>query len=152
MPNITISARLLTLPHLQKTALVQLWQELLNTDPPEEMRKELLVQFLAYRLQEKEFSELSGRGHRRIEELADSMDAPSMSVSQKLTIKPGTRLIRQWKDQVHVVNVEEENYEYRGGRYESLSEIARLITGTRWSGPLFFGLKDRSIKAPKEGA
>ena len=152
MANVAISDRLLTLPHLQKTALFQLWQELFNTDPPQGMRKELLVQFLAYRLQEKEFSELSDRSHRRRGELADSIDASSRSVAQKLEIKPGTRLIRQWKEQLHIVNVEEENYEYRGARYESLSEIARLITGTRWSGPLFFGLKDRGIKAPKEAA
>jgi Protein of unknown function (DUF2924) len=149
MPNLAISDRLLTLPHSQKTTLLQLWRELFNTDPPMAMRKELLVQFLAYRLQENEFSELSDRSRRRIKELADSIDAPSKSGSQKLAIKPGTRLIRRWKDQVHVVNVEEGDYEYRGARYESLSEIARLITGTRWSGPLFFGLKDRSIAAAK---
>jgi hypothetical protein len=150
MPSVAISERLLTLPHLQKTALVQLWQELFSTDPPEGMRKELLVQFLAYRLQEEEFSELSDRSHRRIKKLADSIDASTRSVSPKLAIKPGTRLMRQWKNQVHVVNVEEGNYEYKGARYESLSEIARLITGTRWSGPLFFGLKDRAIKASRE--
>jgi len=152
MPNLSISDRLLTLPNLQKTALFELWQQLFNTDPPEGVRKELLIQFLAYRLQEKEFSGLSDRSHRRLKELADSIEAGDTSVSQKLTIKPGTRLIRQWKDQVHVVNVEEGNYEYRGARYESLSEIARLITGTRWSGPLFLGLKDRGIKASKEAA
>ena len=152
MANVAISGRLLALPLLQKTALFQLWQELFNTDPPEGMRKELLVQFLAYRIQEKEFSELSDRSHRRLGELAASIDASGRSVAQKLEIKPGTRLIRQWKEQLHIVNVEEENYEYRGARYESLSEIARLITGTRWSGPLFFGLKDRGIKAPKEAA
>jgi hypothetical protein len=152
MANVAISDRLLALPLLQKTALFQLWQELFNTDPPEGMRKELLVQFLAYRIQEKEFSELSDRSHRRLGELAASIDASGRSVAQKLEIKPGTRLIRQWKEQLHIVNVEEENYEYRGARYESLSEIARLITGTRWSGPLFFGLKDRGIKAPKEAA
>lgn len=152
MANLSISDRLLTLPNLQKTVLFKLWQQLFNTDPPERMRKELLVQFLAYRLQEKEFGGLSDRSHRRLTELADSIHASTISVSKKLAIKPGTRLIRQWKDRVHVVNAEEGNYEYRGARYESLSEIARLITGTRWSGPLFFGLKNRGIKASKETA
>ena len=52
-----------------------------------------------------------------------------------------TRLIRQWEGQTHQVTVAEEDFEYKGERYKSLSEIARLITGTRWSGPLFFGLK-----------
>ena len=50
-------------------------------------------------------------------------------------MKPGTRLVRQWRNEVHLVNVEANGYEYRGIRYQSLSEIARLITGTRWSGP-----------------
>jgi hypothetical protein len=152
MANVAISDRLLTLPNLHKIALFEVWRQLFNTDPPEGMRKELLIQFLAYRLQEKEFSGLSDRSHRRLKELADSIEARDTSVAQKLTIKPGTRLIRQWKDQVHVVNVEEGNYEYRGARYDSLSEIARLITGTRWSGPLFFGLKDKHLKSAKEAA
>lgn len=56
-------------------------------------------------------------------------------------IKPGTRLIRQWEGQTHHVTVGEAGFEYNGERYKSLSVIARLITGTRWSGPLFFGLK-----------
>jgi hypothetical protein len=51
---------------------------------------------------------------------------------------------------VHVVEVEPEGYEYRGARYENLSEIARLITGTRWSGPAFFGLKAKQSNASQE--
>ena len=57
---------------------------------------------------------------------------PDAVVSNRPPIKPGTRLVRQWKEQVHVVEVETEGYEYRGARYENLSEIARLSTGTRW--------------------
>jgi len=152
MANLSISDRLLTLPNLQKPALFELWQQLFKTPAPD-MRKDLLVQFLAYRLQENQFGGLSDRSHRRVRELASSIEVTSRTSGfQKLAIKPGTRLIREWKDQVHVVNVEEGNYEYRGARYESLSEIARLITGTRWSGPLFFGLKDKGVKASKEGA
>jgi Protein of unknown function (DUF2924) len=92
-------------------------------------------------VQKQAFGALSDSS-RRLKELASAIEANSNGpVSQRAAIKPGTRLIRQWKDQVHIVNVEEGKYEYRGARYESLSEIARLITGTRWSGPLFFGLK-----------
>ena len=56
-------------------------------------------------------------------------------------LKPGTKLLRQFQGEMHEVLVADEGFEYRGKRYESLSEIARQITGTRWSGPLFFGLK-----------
>jgi hypothetical protein len=56
-------------------------------------------------------------------------------------IKLGTRLVRQWQGETHEVTLLDSGYAYRGQRYASLSEIARFITGTRWSGPLFFGLK-----------
>jgi len=102
----------------------------------------LLIRFLAYRIQEQARGGLSKRTERRLEQLAASLAAdPKTEIAPAPQIRPGTRLIRQWRDQVHVVNVEEHKFEYRGARYESLSEIARLITGTRWSGPLFFGLK-----------
>jgi hypothetical protein len=67
-------------------------------------------------------------------------------LSTAAAFKPGTRLIRQWQDQTHVVTVKESGYEYQGSLYQSLSVIARLITGTRWSGPLFFGLKSSPAK------
>ena len=65
-------------------------------------------------------------------------------------IRPGTRLVRQWGDQVYLVNVQTDGYEYQGHRYQSLSKIARLITGTRWSGPLFFGIKRESANPKSE--
>ena len=57
------------------------------------------------------------------------------------SLKPGTRLIREWKGDMHEVEVRETGFLWQGERYASLSRIARLITGTRWSGPVFFGLK-----------
>ena len=152
MPNLSITDRLAWLPRMQKQALAPLWQELFQADPPLRMRKEMMVQFLTYRMQEQEFGPLSERSHRRLCQLAKSLKDRSNTPSlQKVPIKAGTRLIRQWKDQVHVVNVEEGSYEYRGNRYDSLSEIARFITGSRWSGPMFFGLKAKA-KIAKEAA
>ena len=149
MPNSSLISRLSSLSHLAKPALSELWQQLFKTDPPRRMRKELMLQFVAYRMQEQEFGALSDSSHRRLRDLANAIELDSNDlVSRRHVIKPGTRLIRQWKDQVHIVNVEESSYEYRGDRYESLSEIARLITGTRWSGPLFFGLKS-GLKSPE---
>jgi hypothetical protein len=149
MPNLSIAARLSALPLLHKPAVSALWRKLFETDPPPKMRKELMVRFVAYRMQEQEFRPLSNGSHHRLRELADTVKANSNSNSpgsRETAIKPGTRLVREWKDEIHVVNVEQQSYEYRGTRYGSLSEIARLITGTRWSGPLFFGLKNN----PKE--
>jgi hypothetical protein len=153
MPNLSIADRLASLPRLHKEALLGLWREFFRAGPPLRMRKELMVQFLAYRMQELEFGPLSERSDRSLGQLAKAIEACSnTSSAQKVPIKAGTRLIRQWKHQVHVVNVEEGSYEYRCNRYDSLSEIARLITGTRWSGPLFFGLKSKAIKNSKEAA
>jgi Protein of unknown function (DUF2924) len=79
--------------------------------------------------------------------VADTLEAdPDATISTRPAIKPGTRLVRQWQNQTHVVEIAAAGYEYRGARYESLSEIARLITGTRWSGPLFLGLKTKQTK------
>ena len=86
---------------------------------------------------------LSNSSHRRLRELAKAIEANSNS-PRFTEDRRSSRVLgsyREWKDEIHIVNVEKQNYEYRGARYESLSEIARLITGTRWSGPLFFGLK-----------
>jgi hypothetical protein len=153
MPNLSIVDRLSSLPNLRKAALFKLWQQVFKTDPPDGLRKDLIVQFLAHRMQEEEFGGLTNRSHTRLRELSKALEGSSdKSVSNGKSVKPGTRLIRQWKEQIHVVNVEEGNYEYRGTRYQSLSEIARLITGTRWSGPLFFGLKDKRTTNSTEAA
>lgn len=151
MPNSSIADRLASLAHLSKPALSELWQQLFGKHPPPRIRKDLLLRFVGYRVQEQEFGGLSDGTLRRLRELSKTIDATSdSSTSRRLAIKPGTRLIRQWKDRVHVVNVEEGSYEYKGARYESLSEIARLITGTRWSGPLFFGLKTKAKNSRRQ--
>jgi Protein of unknown function (DUF2924) len=152
MPDPSIAAQLSSLPGLNKQALTGLWRELFETDPPTGMRKELMVQFLAYRIQEQAFGSVSGRNLSRLRQLAKAIESSCKATPQKIRIKPGTRLIREWREEVHAVNVEDGSYEYRGHRFESLSEIARLITGTRWSGPSFFGLKNKTTMDAKGAA
>jgi hypothetical protein len=97
---------------------------------------------LAYRLQEVAYGGLSATTRKRLRALADEIDSnrprPQRSA---VRLKAGTRLIREWNGHTHVVSVLEKGVEYRGKHYGSLSEVARAITGTRWSGPAFFGLK-----------
>jgi hypothetical protein len=141
MPD-SLEQQLASLPTLDRNKLNQLWQQLFETAPCPGMRKALMIRFLAYRIQEQAYGSLSNRSQQRIREFALALAAnPKAQLSPVPQIRAGTRLVRQWRDQVHVVHVEEQSYEYGGVRYDSLSEIARLITGTRWSGPLFFGLK-----------
>jgi DUF2924 family protein len=151
MPNSSVTKRLGSLPNLDKSSLGGLWRQLFDKEPPPEIRKDLILHIVAHRLQEQEFGELSDARRRRLRQLATTFKSnPDAMVSTRPPIKSGTRLVRQWKDQVHVVEVEPEGYQYKGARYKSLSEIARLITGTRWSGPLFFGLKIKQFMESQE--
>ena len=101
-----------------------------------------MVRILAYRLQDQAFGSLAPAIRRRLRQIAAEVTSGNANLSaQPQRIKPGTRLLREWQGRKHLVTVAETGFEYQGIRYGSLSEIARQITGTRWSGPLFFGLK-----------
>ena len=111
-----------------------------------------MIPILAYRIQEEAFGSLSAESRRRLRHLARLFAAdPNARIPSVPGIKPGTRLVRQWRGKVHVVSVEEKGYEYKGTPYQSLSEIACLITGARWSGPLFFGLKGKRPSKSGDG-
>ncbi len=143
--SIALEEEIASLPALSKAELLTKWREKLKQHPPSHLNKPILVPLLAYRLQEQAYGGLKPAYKRRLRELAEGFERnpnqAAKTVSSSTRIKPGTRLIRQWDGQTHQVTVAEEGFEYKGERYKSLSEIARLITGTRWSGPLFFGQK-----------
>ena len=102
-----------------------------------------MIPFLAYRIQENAHGGLKPSTRSELRRIARGIENPSASSGQVLQprIKPGTQIIRQWRGETHEVVVIESGYQYRQASYQSLSEIARKITGTRWSGPAFFGLK-----------
>ena len=137
-----VENRLTLLRGMSKAQLLALWKQLFTVPPPRQVRRDLLVRFLAYRMQEQAYGGLSLATGKRLRELAHKFETnPNAELSGAPRIKAGTRLIRDWRGQSHRVTVLENGYEYAGKRYSSLSQVARLITGTRWSGPLFFGLK-----------
>jgi hypothetical protein len=146
-----VSELLKTLPKMGKTALCKKWQELFSSAAPKHLRKEIMVRILAYKIQEQSFGGLGTTTRRRLKQIAISLENGNnkLNVDQR-PIKPGTRLIREWRGKTHTVSVAETGFEFQGSRYRSLSVIARQITGTSWSGPLFFGLKARPSKV--EGA
>jgi Protein of unknown function (DUF2924) len=141
MPD-SVETQLKNLPNLSRVDLAHLWQTLFHSAPNAKIRKPSMIRFLAYRIQEQAYGSLSANSERRLRHLAGA-EAGNSNPKVSRKIPSGTRLVRAWQNQVHLVNVEAKGYEYRGARYHSLSEIARLITGTRWSGPLFFGLKSQ---------
>jgi len=148
MPD-ELTIQLDSLPRMGKDALSALWRQLFQTAPPAHLRRQLMVRILAYRIQEQALRGLSPGARQRLRLMARALQTdPAAEISAAPAFKPGTRLIRQWQNQTHVVTVKERGYEYQGFLYRSLSEVARLITGTRWSGPLFFGLKPSPAKTP----
>jgi hypothetical protein len=141
------------LPEMNRVSLCTQWQEHFNKPAPEGVRKELLVRMLAYRVQEQAFGGLSVRSRRRLDEMAAAISRdPKSAIESMVRTKPGTQLIRSWQGKTHTVTIQESGYQYDSRRYRSLSEIARHITGTQWSGPLFFGLKPRGTKKGPENA
>ena len=127
-----------------------LWVSEFGTPPHFRAQKELVALILAYQLQAKAYGGLSQASRKRLRNFADAIGKPSVASPRVAPRpKPGTRLIREWRGDTHIASVLDDGVEYRGKRYGSLSEVARVITGTRWSGPVFFGLKSR---APCAGA
>jgi len=140
-----IAEQLRNLPRLGIEALRVLWVKQFGRPPSFRAQKDLLVCMLAYRLQEKAQGGLRPAIRKRLRALSGEIGSAGERVSRPAPrLKAGTRLIREWKGQTHVVSVLEDGVEYRGKRLGSLSEVAREITGTRWSGPAFFGLKSPS--------
>lgn len=141
-----LDQQLAALPELERKALKALWDKQFGKPPGPSLRREILIPILAYRLQELAFGGLKPSVARRLEELAQSRPKGSATPASP-SLKPGTRLVREWRGKLHEVSVLPDGYEYGHNTYRSLSEIARLITGTRWSGPAFFGIRNRNRKS-----
>jgi hypothetical protein len=136
-----ISAEIAALAALDLKDLKSRWRALYDTEPPPRISRELLARAIAYRLQEKVFGGLAPATRRLLERVVADRSSRRARLSLARKAAPGTLLIREWRGAAHQVTVHVDEVVYRGKRYGSLSEVARLITGTRWSGPLFFGLR-----------
>lgn len=138
---------------LETDVLKALWAKHFGRPPPLRSRKSLLVDCLAYRIQEQVFGGLAYGTRAKLKKLAnDVTDGKKPAVLFQPKIKPGTRLIRAWGGQTHEVQALDSGFSYRNRRYTNLSEIARVITGSRWSGPLFFGIKRKEMNRATETA
>ena len=118
------------------------WQSLYHTQPPPSIRRVLLIQAIAFKYQEGLFGGLSAVMKRKLKGLAQHLEANNHQVFDPgISLKPGARLIREWHGQSYRVTVLEQGFDFNGQTYSSLSRIAKEITGTRWSGPRFFGIQ-----------
>lgn len=129
------------LPDLSPDTLKQRWSDLYGAPPPLRLSRTLMIRAIAHRLQEQALGGLPVAARRRLARAGEDIAAGRTPSQPRATIKPGTRLLRQWQGVTHEVIVLEDGVvQFRGESWGSLSAVARAITGTRWSGPRFFGL------------
>lgn len=137
-----LGERLASLRGLPFPALRAEWRRLHRTNPPMKMGRDVLELGIAWKLQETALGGMSAALKRRLLDLAQVMESKGdLTKRRSVRLKPGARLVREWRGETHDVLVVEDGYLWKGQRWRSLSLIAREITGTRWSGPRFFGLK-----------
>jgi hypothetical protein len=114
-------------------------------DPPKAFGPDLLRRSIAHRIQEKAYGGLSRPTERLLDQMMKAYAArPNGKIVLPRRIKPGSVLVREWKSKSHRVTVLADGFVYDGDTYSNLSEIAVLITGTRWNGPRFFGLRSKT--------
>ena len=140
--NTALSEQIAGLPAMSKAQLLAIWAKNFREAPPASLRKDLMVPILAYRIQEREYGGLANTTRKKLREIAKSIDPGKQARGRgSSSLHHGTRLVRSWKGEVHEVQVLNGTFTYGGKQFSNLSQIAREITGTRWSGPLFFGTK-----------
>ena len=132
------------LGRVQALALPELraeWRRVHKSAPPAAFTADLLIRGITYRMQEQSFGKLPIEFRRELDQLA-GMGAKTVRPGKKKgPLRTGSRLVRRWRGISYSVAVLDGGFEYRDKSYRSLSEIAREITGTRWSGPRFFGVR-----------
>ena len=141
--NDPVLARLVALKTTPTPKLKEQWRQLFEGEPPAFNRR-YLESRLAYRIQELAYGGLKPETVRRLEKLGEELDGGRVDVRKRpANDRPisGTRLIRDYQGVEHCVTVRDNDFEYQGRPYKSLSAIARAITGTQWNGLTFFGLK-----------
>lgn len=144
-----IAAEVATLSDLPRGRLVELWEQRFGVSPPESCGRMLLELAAAYAIQEKAFGGLNATTRRLLDSEPEQNGLVSHQVHRRRrsgptdarhSLKPGTRLVREWNGRTHHVEAREDGFVWNGNTYRSLSVIAREITGVQWSGPRFFGL------------
>jgi hypothetical protein len=138
-----IDAELAALTTMSKAQLRERWARAYRSPAPD-ISATLIALAIAHRLQARRLVDLPAASLRELRQLGAVLDRNgSLSNEPMATIKLGTSLVRSWHGVTHQVLIIKEGYVYRDTVYRSLSEIARDITGARWSGPRFFGLTGR---------
>ena len=130
--------------------LRQEWRRLHQVAPPMRLSRDLLIRGILYKLQERALGGLSKSILRKLSQTGLEPTTGKRSSAPSIALKLGTRLVREWHGVTHTVLIHADGVEWNGRRYPSLSVVAREITGARWSGPRFFGLKARNLSTDRD--
>ena len=137
----SLDNRLAEVARLDLAGLRAQWATLFARQPPKSLARRLLLYAVAYQAQAKFYGGLKPAVRRRLLQAAKPRPGNGTSgASRRPALPPGSRLVREWRGRSHTVEVTQQGFFYVGKNYRSLSEVARTITGARWSGPRFFGL------------
>lgn len=121
------------------------WRETFRQPPPD-LSPELMARAIAWRLQERRHGGLPASVRRELAKATERLrKTGEVTSAHDISLKPGTRLVRSWRGQTINVLVTEQGFEFDGRQYRSLTHISGEVTGTRWSGPRFFGLKSKRV-------
>ena len=135
-----LSQRIATLNELSAPQLRDEWRRLYRGQPPR-LSRDLLIRAIAYRMQELAYGGLSKATQRKLDTLTKELKVKGgIVVTPDTSLRPGTRVVREWRGRTHTVVVTENGFEYAGKIFPSLTKLAFAITGAHWSGPRFFGL------------
>jgi hypothetical protein len=140
------------LDRLPTTPIADLRKRYCGTEPPKAFGPDLLRRSIAHRIQEKAYGGLPPSARRLLDQLVKAaMAKPNGRLELPRRIKPGSELVRTWKGKSYRIIVMADGFAYEGDKFASLSEIASEITGTRWNGPRFFGLRSLPNRGPADG-
>ena len=130
------------LPDLSLLELRHRWKAMFGHPAPKSLRRNFLARAVAYQMQVEAYGGLSAATKRRLREIANAArNGEANAALGSSHIKPGTQMIRQWRNTTHTVTALAEGFEWNGSTYKSLSAVANAITGTNWNGFAFFGIK-----------
>lgn len=145
-----LNGKIRALKFLTRNELCERFSIVYRQLPPRRLSRQLLIRSIAYQIQEDTLEAADRDLAKRLKTMAIALqETGQIDVGHLPPVKLGTRLIREWKGTTHEVIVTRDGFIYRAEQYRSLSQIARLITGARWSGPRFFGLRKRVAQSSK---
>lgn len=147
-----VAAKLRALSDMPYTALRAEWRRLYRAPPPKRVARDLLMLAVAWKIQENAYGGFGAATKRRLAALAKTLQRDGDVTRNRVArLRPGARLLREWRGETHTVMVCEDGFEWQGARWRSLSVIARKITGVQWSGPRFFGVSRKTRAAADAG-